>query len=122
MSLEEALSGAEVSRHPLCVQLDMEKILVAVSMALVFLSQSAMRAIRYGERTNVFQRKAKKVSRNPLCVQLDMELLLPLIPIRCATKSQSAMRAIRYGDAKLAQEKRNVICRNPLCVQLDMEA
>ena len=37
-----------------------------------FVSQSAMRAIRYGERQTE-KETARAESRNPLCVQLDME-------------------------------------------------
>ena len=59
-------------------------------------SQSAMRAIRYGEQWHCGWSTAS-CGRNPLCVQLDMEYF------------------VKLGDRLLR------VCRNPLCVQLDME-
>ena len=63
----------------------------------LLLSQSAMRAIRYGAENESSPRLHSVVS-------------------------QSAMRAIRYGGKrKLATWYSTVGGRNPLCVQLDME-
>ena len=60
------------SRNPLCVQLDMEANIYSVNVG-IWKSQSAMRAIRYGVRSDEILAATK------------------------AYMSQSAMRAIRYG-------------------------
>ena len=60
-------------------------------------SQSAMRAIRYGENQENCFIDPGKFRRNPLCVQLDMELQISDYADWQLPKSQSAMRAIRYG-------------------------
>ena len=84
------------------------------------MSQSAMRAIRYGEVHFNNDSNESKICRNPLCVQLDMESPLTLGSFMLI-RSQSAMRAIRYGDKVSAISVEKNGSRNPLCVQLDME-
>ena len=73
--------------------MEQQKIAQSESLAA---SQSAMRAIRYGDVNQL----------NDIMFQV---------------RSQSAMRAIRYGATIYAYKGMECRCRNPLCVQLDME-
>ena len=89
-------------------------------MLPLYVSQSAMRAIRYGVCCKMKIMWAFKICRNPLCVQLDMEFASMNVAM-LHLASQSAMRAIRYGADMDEHNTILIVSRNPLCVQLDME-